>query len=127
MDIALTSAIGLKVSITHLILLTAPFHVFAPSIGLLAPSVRWRAIRAFSVGDISAWPSGIGVPVSMEGESGEVKRGSGAEDRMGPPESGTIEGLVVCSAGAWSPLVGISGRLLGKIEEGIFAHTLIVK
>jgi len=46
---------------------------------------------------------------------------------MGPPESGTIEGLVVCSAGLSSPLVGISGELLGKIGEGMLADTVIVK
>ncbi len=59
MDIARTSAIGLTVSITHLILLTAPFHVFFRSIGFLASPARRRAIRAFSESDISAWPSGI--------------------------------------------------------------------
>jgi len=80
MDIARTSAIGLTVSITHLILPTAPFHVFLRSIGSLDKSARRRAIRAFSVGDISAWPSGIGVPDSMERGSGEGKGRSVAVD-----------------------------------------------
>jgi len=80
MDTARTSAIGPTVSITHLILLIAPFHVLAPSIGFLASSARRRAIRAFWVGDISAWPFGIGVPVSTERGSGEGKGGSGAVD-----------------------------------------------
>ncbi len=80
MDIARTSAIGLTVSITHLILLTTPFRVFFRSIGFLAPSARRTASRAFSVGDISAWPSEIGVPVSTGRGSGEGKRGSGATD-----------------------------------------------
>jgi len=78
MDIARTSAIGLTVSITHLIRLTAPFHVFFRSIGFLASSARRTAIRAFSVGDISAWPSGIGVSTGRG--SCEDKRGSGAVD-----------------------------------------------
>ena len=80
MDIARTSAIGLTVSITHLILLTAPFHVFARSIGFLASSARRTAIRAFSVGDVSVSPSGIGVPVSTGRRSDEGKRGSVAVD-----------------------------------------------
>ncbi len=127
MDIARTSAIGLTVSITHLILSTAPFHVFFRSIGFLASSARRRAIRTFSVGDISAWPSGIGVSVSTERESGEGKRRSGAVDRMGPPESGAIEGLIASSAGVSSPpLVGISGGL-GMIGGGTFADTVIAK
>ena len=48
---------------------------------------------------------------------------------MGPLESGAIEGLVVSSAGVSesSPLVDISGGLLGKIGEGILADTVIVK
>ncbi len=46
---------------------------------------------------------------------------------MGLPESGTIEGLVASSAGVSSPLVGISGGLLGMIGEGTFADTVIVK
>ncbi len=73
MDIARTSAIGLTVSITHLILLTAPFHVFFRSIGFLASSARRRAIRAFLIGDVSAWPSGIGVLVSTGRGSDEGK------------------------------------------------------
>src|SRR6266702_513017 len=115
MDIARTSAIGLTVSITHLILLIAPSHVLARSIGLLASSARRRAIRAFSVGDNSAWPSGIGVQVSTERGSDEGKRGSEA---VGPPESGAIEGLIASAGGISSPLVGISGALLGMIGGG---------
>ncbi len=46
---------------------------------------------------------------------------------MGPPESGTIEGLVDSSAGEPSPLVGISEGLLGMIGEAIFDDTAIVK
>ncbi len=46
---------------------------------------------------------------------------------MGPPESGTIEGSVVSSTGVSSPLVGISGGLLGKIGEDMFTDTVIVK
>jgi|SRR6266702_6540085 len=124
MDITRTSVIGLTVSITHLILLIAPFHVLARSIGLkfLASSARRRAIRAFSVDDISAWPSGRGVPVSTERGSGE-----GVVDLMGPPESGAIEGLVASSAGVSSPLVGISWGLLGTIGGGMFVDTVIVK
>ncbi len=80
MGIARTSAIGLTVSITHLILLTAPFHVLARSISFLASSARRRAIRDFSVGDISARQSCIEAPVSTERGSGEGKRGSGAVD-----------------------------------------------
>ncbi len=80
MGIARTSAIGLTASITHLILLTAPFHVFFRSIGFVASSARRRAFRAFSVGDVSAWPCAIGVPASTERGSGEGKRGSGEED-----------------------------------------------
>ncbi len=80
MDIALTSAIGLTVFIAHLILLTAPFHVFFRPIGFLASSARRRATRAFSVGDVLAWPSAIRVPASTEKGSGEGKRGPGAED-----------------------------------------------
>ncbi len=80
MDIARTSATWLTVSITHLILLTAPIHVFARSIGFLASSARRIAIRAFSVGDISAWLSGIGVPVSTGRGSGKGKRDSVAAD-----------------------------------------------
>ncbi len=95
MDIARTSAIGLTVSITHLILPTAPFHVFFRSIGFLHSSARRRASRAFSVGDISAWPSGIGVGVSTGRGFDKGKRGSEAVD---PPESGTIGGLVDSSA-----------------------------
>ncbi len=45
---------------------------------------------------------------------------------MGPPESGTIEGLVDSSAEESSPLVGISGGLLGKIGEAMFDDTVIV-
>ncbi len=77
MDIARTSAIGLTVSITHLILPTAPFHVFFRSISFLASLARRRAIRAVSVGDISAWPSGM---ASAGRGSDEGIRGSGAED-----------------------------------------------
>jgi len=73
MGIARTSAIGLTVSITHLIPLTAPFHVFFRSIGFLASSARRREIRAFPSGDIP----GITVPVSAERGSGESKRCSG--------------------------------------------------
>ena len=126
MDIIRTSAIGLTVSITHLILLTAPFHVFARSIGFLASSAQRTAIRAFSVSDTSAWPSGIGVPVSTGRGSDEGKRGSGAAVRVGPPESGTIEGLVDSSAGESSPLVGNFWGLLGKIGEAMFDDTVIV-
>jgi len=79
MDIARTSAIGLTMLITHLILLTAPFHVFFRSIGFLASSARRRAITAFSVGDVLAWPCAIGVPASAERGSGEGKRGSGED------------------------------------------------
>ena len=46
---------------------------------------------------------------------------------MGPPVSGTIEGLTVCPARVSSPLVSISGGLSGKIGGGMFAHTVIVK
>ncbi len=46
---------------------------------------------------------------------------------MGPPEYGAIEGLVASSAGVSSPLVGISGGLLGTIGDGVFADTVIVK
>ncbi len=46
---------------------------------------------------------------------------------MGTPESGTIEGLVDFSAGEPSPLVGISGGLLGKLGEAMFDDTVIVK
>ncbi len=46
---------------------------------------------------------------------------------MGPPESGTLKGLVASSAGVLSPLVGISGGLLGIIVRGMFADTVIVK
>jgi len=46
---------------------------------------------------------------------------------MGAAESGTIEGLVDSSAGESSPLVGISGGLLGKIGEAMFDDTVIVK
>ncbi len=46
---------------------------------------------------------------------------------MGPPESGTMEGLVDPSAGESSSLVGISGLLLGKIGEATFDDTVIVK
>ncbi len=80
MDIARTSAIGLTVSITHLILLTAAFHVFFRSIGFLASSARRRAIRASLVSDVLARPCVIGVPASTERGSGEGKRGSGAKD-----------------------------------------------
>ncbi|SRR6266702_567576 len=127
MDIARTSAIGLTVSITHLILLIAPFHVLARSIGFLASSARRRAIRAVSVGDISGRPPGIGVPVSTERGSGEGEKRSEAVDRMGPSESGTIEGLVASSVGVLSPLVGISGGLSGMIGGGMFVGTVIVK
>ncbi|SRR6266702_579238 len=127
MDIARTSAIGLTVSITRLILPTAPFHVFFRLIGFLASSARRRAIRAFSVGDISAWPSGIGVAVSTGRGSDEGKRRSGAVDWMGPREPGSIEGLVASSARVSSPLVGISGGLLEMIGGGMFADTVIVK
>ncbi len=78
MDIAHTSAIGLTVSVTHLILLIAPSHVLVRSIGFLASSAQRRAIRAFSVGDISAWPSGIEAPVWTERGYGDGKRGSAA-------------------------------------------------
>src|SRR6266702_5406806 len=127
MDIARTSAIGLTVSITHLILLIAPFHVLARSTGLLASSARRREIRAFSVGDISAWLPGIGVPVSTGRGSDEGKRRSGAVNWMGPREPGSIEGLVASSARVSSPLVGISGGLLEMIGGGMFADTVIVK
>ncbi len=80
MDMARTSAIGLTVSIAHLILLTTPFHVFFRPIGFLASSARQRATRAFSVGDVLAWPCAIRVPASTERGSGEGKRGSRAED-----------------------------------------------
>ncbi len=80
MDIIRTSAIGLTVSITHLILLIAPFHVFFRSIGFLASSARRRAIRTFSVSDIFSWPSGVGVLVSTGRGSDEGRRGSGAVD-----------------------------------------------
>ncbi len=120
-DIARTSAIGLTVPITHLILPTAPLHVFFRSIGFLASSARRRAIRAFSVCDISAWPSGV---VSTGRGSDEGKRGSGTVDCMGPLESGTIEGLVDSSARESSPSVGISGGLLGM---AMFDDTVIVK
>ena len=46
---------------------------------------------------------------------------------MGPLEAGTVEGLVVSSAVVSSPLVGISGGLLGMTGEGTFADTVIVK
>ena len=46
---------------------------------------------------------------------------------MGPPKSGTIEGLVDSSAGESSPLVGISEGLLGKIGEATLGDTVIVK
>ena len=46
---------------------------------------------------------------------------------MGPPESGAKEALVDPSAGEPSPLVGISGGLLGKIGEAMFDDTVIVK
>ncbi len=46
---------------------------------------------------------------------------------MGPSESGAIEGLVVSPAGVSSPLVGISGLLMGMIGGGMFADTVIVK
>ncbi len=80
MDIARTSAIGLTVSITHLILLTAPFHLFFRSIGFIASSAQRRLVRVFSVSDVSAWPCAIGVPTSTEKGSGEGKRVSGAVD-----------------------------------------------
>ncbi len=80
MEIARTSAIGLTVSITHLILLTTPFHLFFWSIGFLASSARRRAIRTFSVSNVSAWACAIGVPASTERGSGEGKTESEAED-----------------------------------------------
>ncbi len=40
---------------------------------------------------------------------------------MGPLESETIEGFVVSSMGVSSPLVGISGGLLGKIGDTVIA------
>ncbi len=46
---------------------------------------------------------------------------------MGPPESGTIEGLVDSSAGESSPLVGISEGLLRKTGEAMYDDTVIVK
>ncbi len=46
---------------------------------------------------------------------------------MGTPEFGAIEGLVASSAGVSSPLVGISGGLMGTIGGGMFADTVIVK
>ena len=45
---------------------------------------------------------------------------------MGPPESGTIEGLVDSSAGGPSPLIDMSGGL-GKIGEAMFNDTVTVK
>ncbi len=45
---------------------------------------------------------------------------------MGPPEPGTVEGLVVSSAGVSSPLVGISGGLSGNVGDGMFVDTVIV-
>ena len=80
MDIARTSAIGLTTSITHLILLIAPFHVLALSIGFLASSARRRAIRAFSIGEVSAWPCAVGLSASTERGSSEGKGDSGEED-----------------------------------------------
>ena len=68
MDIARTSAIGLTVFITHLILLIALFHVLTRSIVFFASSALRTAIRAFSVE--------IGVPVSTGRGSGEGETGS---------------------------------------------------
>jgi len=46
---------------------------------------------------------------------------------MGPPESGTIEGLVDSSAGESSPLIGVSEGLLRKIGEAMPDDTEIVR
>ena len=46
---------------------------------------------------------------------------------MGPPESGAIDSLVATPTGVSSPLVDISGVLLGMTGGGMFADTVIVK
>jgi hypothetical protein len=69
-DMGHTAAIGLTVSITHLIVLTARFRVFIVLMVPIAFSARSRVVHDFSVW--LAAIGGSGVPLSMDWTIGPV-------------------------------------------------------
>ena len=109
-----TSAIGPNISITHLILPTAPSHVFDRSLGIICfvtSSAKWRAKRGslLRVGNISSGLCCTVLPDAAGWRCDGDEKCSGVGIRMRP-------GMVFSSAGESSTLVGITGRLLYKFR-----------
>src|SRR6266702_7091056 len=97
-----TSATGLTVSITHLILSRTPSRVFERLIVVIASSASWRA---FSAGDVPARPSAAGgtrLPISLGRRSvgGEsVSEPVATVDRLALVESWSVGGFVASLGG----------------------------